>query len=440
MNSIRRRLLLYIFVGLLISTAIIIGVAYIDTTNELQELFTNNLHRMAVVINEQAIKTEQTQNTTQNTDTAELEESYVIQVWDSKGHLLHSSRPSLNLPLQTKEEFGQVKEANQFWQVYTLKTDSGYVQIAQPQEIVATMIGESALRALFPLILLFVLMFIGGWIAVGRSLTPLNILSRTISEWDANHMQPLQISEAPREVQPVVSALNNMLVKLDKAMSMQRQFTADSAHELRTPLTAIKLQLENLIRAPSEQDRQHAVEKLSEGIDRCIHLASQLLVASRSMAVKIEPEFHNVRLAEIVRSSISSFVVVASEKAIEISFENETPCDMRGDEEGLSVLVNNLIDNALRYTPEGGQVVVRLYSETSKTILEVSDDGPGIPKNERDRIFQRFYRIPGTTATGSGLGLSIVKSVADSHNAVVSIDVGLRHLGTTIRITFPANT
>ncbi|MDE1900586.1 MAG: hypothetical protein KGI37_02940 [Alphaproteobacteria bacterium] len=439
MNSIRHRLLLSLLVGLLISTAIMIGVACIDTTNELQGLFADNLRRMAVVIEEQTFTPTQGRNTVQSADTAELEESYVIQTWDGYGNLLHSSRPSVNLPLQTEKGFSQVNAAHRIWQIYTLKADSGYVQIAQPQEIVATMIGESALRALFPLILLFVLMVIGGWVAVGRSLTPLNTLSRTISEWDANNMQPLRISDAPSEIQPVVSALNNMLLKLDKAMSMQQQFTADSAHELRTPLTAIKLQLENLIRAPSEQDRQYAVGKLSEGIDRCIHLASQLLIASRSMAVKAEPEFHKVRLAEIVRSSISSFVIVASEKAIEISFENETPGDMRGDEEGLRVLVNNLIDNALRYTPEGGQVAVRLYSETGKTILEVGDDGPGIPKNERDRIFQRFYRIPGTTATGSGLGLSIVKNVADNHNAAVSIDGGLRQLGATIRITFPVS-
>jgi two-component system OmpR family sensor kinase len=162
-----------------------------------------------------------------------------------------------------------------------------------------------------------------------------------------------------------------------------------------------------------------------------------LLIASRSMAVKGAPEFRRVRLAEIVQPSLSSFAIVASEKSIEIGFENATPGEVRGDEEGLRVLINNLIDNAIRYTPEGGHVSVRLSCEAGETILEVSDDGPGIPEHEHDRVFQRFYRIPGAASTGSGLGLSIVRSVAENHNDVATIATGLEQRGTTIRVTFP---
>jgi two-component system OmpR family sensor kinase len=439
MNSIRHRLLLSLLTGLLACTVIMIGFAYVDTTQELRELFTDNLRRMALVIKGQAFSPAPKAGRPADMDTGELEESYVIQIWGNNGNLQTSSRPDAKLSLQSHEGLHSQEAEGQDWQIYTLKAgESGYVQVAQPQRIVTTMVSESALRALLPFVLLFILLAIVVWYVVGLSLSPLAALSRTISSWDADKMQPLSVAKAPQEIQPVVSALNGLLLKLDKAISVQRHFTADAAHELRTPLTAVKLQLDNLIRAQSEQDRQQATGKLSEGIERSIHLASQLLMASRSMAIQVVPERQLVQLSELVRSSMATFVGVAANKNIELAFEGDADCHIQGDEEGLHVLVNNLMDNAIRYTPEAGTVLVSLSTNNGQIVLEVSDSGCGIPKAERDQIFQRFYRIPGTASTGSGLGLSIVKSVAENHGAAVSVTDGPHQSGTTIRIIFPA--
>jgi two-component system, OmpR family, sensor kinase len=438
MKSIRRHLLLSLLAVLLVLTAIMIGIAYVNTTSELREAFTNNLQSMAVIIKGQAFSSTAPQGVS-DMDTGELEESYVIQVWDGKGALLRSSRPDLALSLQSHDGFNQIRYAKQLWDVYTLKAaQSGYVQIAQPHEIVATMVGESALHALLPFGILFVLLAVAGWIIVGRSLSPLHRLSQTIRTWSTDNMQPFEIADVPEEIVPLVSALNALLSKLDKALSMQRQFTADAAHELRTPLTAIKLQLDNLVRAQTEGARQEAISKLSEGIDRSIHLAAQLLAASRSMAVKTTNDFQTVKLDEVVRSSIASFVPLASAKQIDVSYENSTECAIHGDEDGLRVMVNNLLDNAIRYTPPRGKIAVRLSKEINWVIFKISDTGPGIPTNERSKVFQRFYRIPGTASTGSGLGLSIVKSVADSHDSNVAIIDSPSGQGTTIRILFRA--
>lgn len=438
MNSIRRNLLLSLLTAVLAIAAIMLAFTYFNTTSELHDLFTDNLRRIAVVIKGQAFSPTSSQEIPADMDTGELEESYVIQIWDGVGHLTRSSRPDLALPLMKHEGLNQIEQNKETWEVYNLKANNGYVQIAQPQEIVSTMVGESAARAILPFVLCFLVLIVGGWIVVGRSLSPLNQISKSIQSWDADNMQPLKITDVPVEIQPLVSALNSMLLKLDKAMDMQRQFTADSAHELRTPLTAIKLQLDNLLRACSEQERKEAAQRLSEGIDRSIHLATQLLIASRSMAVKTAPDFKNVRLNELVQALMASFAVLASSKKIDIAFDSEAECRIRGDEEGLRVLVSNLLDNAIRYTPQNGKIIVRLGKEQGHPVLEVSDDGPGIPKNERDKVFQRFYRIPGTASTGSGLGLSIVKSVADNHNAAVSVSNGPFQRGTTIRIVFSA--
>ncbi len=434
MTSIRHRLLLSLLTGLIVCTAIMAGIAYFTTTQELHELFTDNLRRMSIVIQGQAFPETHYKN---DTPEIELEESYIIQTWDQNGTLTHTSTPEVNLPLQPNEGLSAIKIDGRKWQVYTLKAEHlGFTQIAQPKEIVSTMVRESASHALIPIIILFIMLAIVTWLAVGRSLSPLEALSQAISDWDAAKMPPLPIADTPKEIQPIVGALNNLLFKLDKALSLQRQFTADAAHELRTPLTAIKLQLDNLTRAQSEEDRQVAVQKLSDGIDRCIHLASQLLIASRSMAVKTAPDFQPIRLNELVRSSMATFVVLASSKAIDIAFESYAECQIYGDEEDLRVLINNLLDNAIRYTPPKGMVVVRVLQEMGHPILEVSDSGAGIPKNEREKIFQRFYRIPGSISTGSGLGLSIVKSVAENHGATLTVMNGLFQKGTSFRVVF----
>lgn len=434
MTSIRHRLLLSLLAGLIVCTVIMAGIAYFTTTRELHELFTDNLRRMAIVIHGQAFPDTHYKN---DTPEIELEESYIIQTWDQNGTLTHTSTPEVTLPLQPNEGLSTIRIDGRKWQVYTLKTEhTGFTQIAQPKEIVSTMVGESASHALIPLVVLFIMLALVTWLAVGRSLSPLEALSRTIAGWDADKMQPMPITNAPKEIQPIIGALNSLLLKLDKALSLQRQFTADAAHELRTPLTAIKLQLDNLMRAQSEEDRQAAIKKLSEGIDRSIHLAGQLLVASRSMSVKTAHDFQPVRLNELVRSSMATFVVLASSKNIDIAFESYAECRIYGDEEGLRVLINNLLDNAIRYTPQEGTVVVRVLREMNKAILEVSDNGVGISKDEREKIFQRFYRIPGTISMGSGLGLSIVKTVAENHDATLIVMNGLFQQGTAFRISF----
>jgi two-component system OmpR family sensor kinase len=437
MKSIRRQLLLSFLTILMVLTAIMIGVVYADTTQELQELLIGNMRRMAIVIQGQGFSPAPTQNNPIDMDTGELEESYVIQIWDDKGALLRSSRPDVALPLQAQEGLNQVKQGKRFWEIYSLKAGgSGYVQIAQPREIIATMIGESALQALAPLIAFFVVLAVSGWFVVGRGLSPLNRLSQSIKAWNVDNFQPLEMTDTPHEIQPIVNALNTMLSKLNKALSIQRQFTADAAHELRTPLTAIKLQLDNLIQARTAQEQQEATKRLSEGIDRSIHVANQLLAASRNTAVKTAPDFRPVRLDEIVRVSIVSFVAAASAKQIELGYENNVECSILGDAEGLRVMVNNLLDNAIRYTPSQGKVTVHLSKEVGWTIFKISDTGPGIPESERNKVFQRFYRIPGTPSTGSGLGLSIVKSVAENHNGNVAVVNSPSGQGTTIRIFF----
>ncbi|MDE2029109.1 MAG: hypothetical protein KGI97_00935 [Alphaproteobacteria bacterium] len=437
MTSIRRNLLLSLLTGLLACTAVMGGIAYLDTAKEFHELFSDNLRRIAVVIEGQAFPRLASAIDIPAIHDEEPEESYVIQIWGKDGKLVRSSSPEIELPLEGAQGFSEHKSGSRVWQIYTLKAkDVGFIQVAEPKDIVATMVGESAARALAPLIALFLMLVVVAWILVGRGLTPFARLSRAIAGWNADKMEVLPVADTPQELQPVVSALNDLVVRLDKALSMQRQFMADAAHELRTPLTAIKLQLGNLARAKSDAERAATQKRLSEGIDRCIHLAGQLLSASRSTSVQSGHEFKPVMFGMLVRAALGVFDPLAAQKKIDLGFEGDEECFVEGDEESLRILVNNLIDNAVRYTPAGGTVTARLYRENGRIVFEARDTGPGIPETEREKIFRRFYRMPGMVSTGSGLGLSIVKSIADLHRAKISIADNPQGSGAVIAVSF----
>jgi len=435
--SIRRTLLVSLLTGLLTCAVIITFTAYFNTAHEMHELFSDGMKRMAIVIRDQVFVKKDGQISAKDVNFDELEESSLIQIWDGQGKLQHSSPQKIELPLQPKDGFSTFTIHGQKWNIYTLKAgNDGFVQIAQPRRLVATMIGESATRTLIPIAILFIVLGFGAWIIVGRSVSPLSDLSRLIANRNVDQLRPLSIPDVPNEVQPIVLALNELLKKLDQAMVLQRQFTADAAHELRTPLTAVKLQVELLSRAQSASDRDDAIEKLSEGINRSINMASQLLSASRAGAVKSTPDFQPINLYKILLSSIMNFVPIASTKNIKLIFEPCDECTINGDEDGMRTLINNLLDNAVRHTPADGQVTVSLYKQDGKGVLKVTDTGPGVADAEKNKIFQRFYRVPGTSMSGAGLGLAIVKDVANNHGAIVTVANGPRNIGTTFSVVF----
>jgi len=438
--SIRRTLLASLLAGLLLCAIVITLVTYFNTAHEMHELLGDSMKRMATVIKEQVFVKNNAQQDTTNLAPDELEESSVIQIWDGKGKLLHSSPQEIELPLQPNEGFGTATIHGQKWKIYTVKADNdGFVQIAQPRRIVATMISENATRTLIPFAILFALLGIGAWLVVGKSLAPLSHLSKLIASREIDKLKPLSTSEVPNEVQPIVRALNELLKKLDQAMTLQRQFTADAAHELRTPLAAIKIQADLLSRAQFPAERSEAMKRLAEGIERSINLAAQLLNASRSAAAEMIPDFRTICLDEIIRSCIETYVPIARAKNIHLVLERCDECTIEGDEEGIRMLINNLIDNAIRYTPIKGRVRIGLFKHEDKVVLKVEDTGNGIPQDQRTKIFQRFYRIPGTPSLGAGLGLSIVKDIANNHNATVLVTDGSAKAGTMFRVIFPSH-
>jgi two-component system OmpR family sensor kinase/two-component system sensor histidine kinase QseC len=349
---------------------------------------------------------------------------FVVQIWDPFGARVYLSRPGL--PIVARPVvlgFADLSLAGARWRAFGLQTDDGVIQIAQPVRVREKLARAAALRLIAPLLALLPIMVVAVVWIVGRGFKPLAAVTAEVEQRDARSLTPLNTSELPQEIEPLVAELNRLLARLEKAFAGQQQFLSDVAHELRSPLTALRLQSQLLDRAPDESARVEARTRLAAAIDRASHLVEQLLSLARSnpqeaAVVNFEP----VDLAEVAALALTDCHDLAQSRAIEVGLDTEGPLVLPGDRVALRAMLRNVIDNAVRYTPPGGSVQVRTARREGVAVVTVSDNGPGIPAQDRQRVFDRFYRRPETAQTGTGLGLAIVKAVAERHRAQVTLE------------------
>jgi signal transduction histidine kinase len=290
---------------------------------------------------------------------------------------------------------------------------------------------------MLPLLILLPLLALAVAWVVGSSLSPLRRIVTEVQRRDAGSLAPLATAELPEEIAPLIEQLNRLLARLDVAFGAQRAFVADAAHELRSPLTAVRLQLQLLDRAPDETARRTARAELGAAVERAIHLVEQLLALARSEPQEMHPALQPVELEAVAADAMRDTHTLALERRIELQLSAEPGTVVHGDPDALRTLARNLIDNAVRYTPAGGQVQVRSLHDGAGAMLQVTDTGPGIPPAERARAFDRFYRRANSPAGGCGLGLAIVKAIAERHGARVRLDEGPDG-GLQATVTFPA--
>jgi signal transduction histidine kinase len=345
----------------------------------------------------------------------------VIQIWDPYGTRVYFSRPGLPLINATTLGYADVRVSGEAWRTYGLQTLEGVIQIAQPLRVREAFARGAALRAVIPLLLLLPILGAAIVGVVGSGLAPLRRLANEVQRRDVHSLTPVATERLPQEVAPLVDALNRLLQRLHAAFQAQRAFVADAAHELRSPLTAVRLELQLLDRAPDEEARREARANLGAAVERAIHLVEQLLTLARSDPREEAGAWSRIPLEQAAANGIADANSLAQARRIDLSLEAE-PAFVQGDPEALRILVRNLVDNAVRYSPEGGQVRVSTHDRASGAALEVVDTGPGIPLPERERAFDRFYRRSNAPAGGSGLGLAIVKAIADRHGAQIRLD------------------
>ncbi len=291
--------------------------------------------------------------------------------------------------------------------------------VAQPTDVPDEIATNSALRTLIPLLLLLPVL---AWLIVRiaqREFAPVARLSRNLDSQAADRPGPVSDAGLPNEITPFVHAINRLLERVNQLMARQRRFIADAAHELRSPLTALSVQAQNLLQADSLEAMKERVGPLQAGIERARQLTEQLLSLARAQAGAAEEAVINI--PAMVRELIGEFLPRAEAKKIDLGLDEHARFSLRAAPQSLRLILGNALDNALKYTPAGGEVTVRLLAEGDTAVVEIVDNGPGIPREERERVFDAFYRMPGSTMTGSGLGLAIARESASRLGGVVTL-------------------
>ena len=295
-------------------------------------------------------------------------------------------------------------------------------------------------RMVLPQLLLIVFAGLMLWYAVGRGLAPLETIRREVESRSHRDLSALPVENTPQEVRPLISAMNELLARLSLALASQQRFIADAAHQLRTPIAGLKTQTELALRQTPTGEAHDTLKQLRNATEQATHLVNQLLSLARAEppAGRVQAT-ERVELETLARGATTDWVPRALERNVDLGFDADSQqVHVEGDPFLLRELLNNLLDNAIRYTHPGGQVTVRVSTEAGRPLLAIEDNGPGIPQNERAHVFERFYRVLGTGAEGCGLGLAIVREIAQSHGAEVELTPARGGTGTVARVVFPA--
>ena len=417
MTSLRNRLLAGLVSAVIVVGALGAWLSYRIARTEADAFFDAQLRETALLLRDEV----QVFPGAARLPRAVPEYDFIIQVWSREGVRVYLSRPHEVVPGLTGPGLSTTRTSSGSWRVYGVDTGRVIIQVAQPMDVRERRAARLAWRSLAPfLVLVPTLSILVAWI-VGRA------------------VRPVAVDGLPDEVRPVAEALNELLARLRAALDREHAFLADAAHELRTPLTALDLQAQAVVDAREDQ-REAALANLRAGVARVARLVEQLLAVAREQhgsAASPVP----LDLDELVRRTVADFVPLAEAAGIDLGIESAEPVRVAGDADALRRLLGNLLDNAVRYTPAGGRVDVAVGREAgapSRVVVTVTDTGPGIPPDERERVFVRFHRVPGTTATGSGLGLALARSIAGRHDGEVVLEDGPGGRGLRAVLRLPA--
>jgi two-component system OmpR family sensor kinase len=434
-NSLRSKLLVWLLGAVVLVGALGAWASYRNALAEANAFFDSHLRETALLLRDQSYGFPGTPVPPEVPDY-----DFVVQVWTIDGVRIYLSRPHTVLPGLTTLGLSTSETPNGRWRVFGVEARGRVIQVAQPMTVREQRAAHLALRTVLPFLALIpALALLIVWI-VGRSVAPVRRFADMLRRRPSDAPGPLPDAGLPDEVRPLVSGMNDLLARLQESVERERAFIADAAHELRTPLTALDLQVQALREAPSGPDRDEAVQRLKEGVARATRLVEQLLALAREERAGARPR-SPVELADLVREVMEEMLPLADARNVDLGAVRTDAARVQGDHDALRAMVRNLLDNAIRHVPAGGRVdiaVERAEPASSRVSLVVTDDGPGIPLDERERVFDRFYRVPGSSTGGSGIGLALVRSIARHHGGEVHLGDGPGGRGLRATVDLPA--
>ena len=364
-----------------------------------------------------------------------------FQIWDKFGNLLLKSN---NLPVTEvshSKGFGNVEIARSQWRVFSLTSQDGLYRCVTAERIDVRndLIGEVFQGLLYFFILLIPVLLITMWFAINRGLKPLHSLTSQIQSRSADKLDSISEHDTPVEIKTITDSLNQLLSRLGNALARERRVVSDAAHELRTPLAAVRLHAELASKADNAADRISSINSVLVGIDRSSHLVNQLLTLAKLNPESFGGELRQQNIEQLVNAEMLLQAPFAEKKQIQVCFECTGEISAKVDKNAFHLLLSNLLSNAINYTQSGGRIDIRLLPDNDGFKLIFEDNGPGIPQAERERVFDRFYRLKNHAQTGCGIGLSIVAQVVELHHAILALDEGDQGKGLKVTVSFPSS-
>ncbi len=357
-----------------------------------------------------------------------LEDKFQFQVWDQQGNLLvHSVNAPLISLSNGEDGFTNININGHTWRSLTI-TDVGSslkIVVGERFDSRVQLARSIARDDIFIMLLIYPLLGFMIWVTIGKGLSPLNKIAYEVSNRDRSNLSIVDSTSVPIEIIALVDELNKLLTRLQSAFDREKRFAADAAHELRTPLAALKSQAQLALKLKDSQERKAALDKLISIADRSTHIVQQLLTLSRIVPEEAYTltDISTFDMHRLTVDEITDVVPKAIEKKIELELISpEHALALQGQMTSISILIRNLLDNAIRYSPPNSHIWVRLEEKKQSIVLQVADNGPGVPPAYRKRIFERFYRVLGNKAHGTGLGLAIVQQIADLHQATITLE------------------
>ena len=438
-HSLRGRLLWFLLAAITIAAVAQATIAYRTALHDADQIFDYHMQQMALSLRSSTPLSNDEARARQEAESAGGNDDMVVQMWSPDGAQMFHSVSRARLPQRAVLGFSNVRANSTTYRVFSIQTSNQTVQVAQDLAVRRNMAGNLALRTLGPIAVMMPILMLVVWWVVSGSLQPVARVRSQVASRQADDLSPVSDTGLPDEVRPLVQELNLLFGRVRTAFEAQKHFVADAAHELRTPLAALRLQAQSLDRADTPEARQVAVSRLTAGIDRATRLVEQLLILARQEATAAEGAATKTRpvdLADLARRTAADLAGVAAAKGVDLGLQQADPASIDGQPDALQILLRNLVDNAVKYTPGGGTVDISVLSGAGTVAVQVEDSGPGIPPEERERVFDRFYRVAGSEAAGSGLGLAIIKAIAERHGAVLTLGSSERLGGLMATVTF----
>lgn len=448
--TLRQHSLQIRLIGLMLGAMSLFGLvagiqSYRNALHEADEIFDAQLAQLGQTLLAVAIHADDDETESTGPIAHKYQRSLAFQVWstehDQPRLLLHSGKSAAALPDPLPEEgFSHGEWQGQRWRYYRQSDPKRELEVVvgQNDRVRNDLAKEVAWHNLQPFLFGLPLLALAALVAIRLGLRPLRKLAQELQQRSPERLDPVRLADAPQEIAPVIDALDRLFTRVAGTIENERRFTSDAAHELRTPLAALRAQVQAAMLTEETTQRRVSLEKSLQGVDRMSHLVEQLLMLARLDELSSAARFDAVELAAVVRECCAELGPAALARKIELELEEEQAGPISGSADLLKVMVRNLLDNAIRYTPQGGRVSVTIRPLDAKLLLEVRDNGPGVPAAQLALLGQRFSRLDPTLAEGVGLGLSIALRIADIHWANIAFARATEAGGLKVSVAFPS--